>query len=94
MLSIDDLDNISEFFTEFLSKTKKKVKDESNPKIVNFKIRSFLEKIKDLIAKFDEAPTTSHPPLVTADEFPQLERIEKTIAQLGLKLSNYVKDQY
>ena len=94
MLSIEDLNYISEFFSEALSKTKKKVKDESNPKIVNFKIRSFLEKVKDLITKFDEALTTSQPPLVTVDESPQLERIEKTIAQLGLKLSNYVKDQY
>jgi hypothetical protein len=50
--------------------------------------------VKDLITKFDEVPTTSHSPIATVEESPQLERIEKTIAQLGLKLSNYVKDQY
>ena len=50
--------------------------------------------MKDLIKKFDEAPTSSQTPAATVDESPQLERIEKTIAQLGIKLSNYVKDQY
>lgn len=81
MLTEDDLEKMSVFFNEAVYKTKKKVKDETNPKIVNFKIRSFLEKVKDLLLQFDDSPTQG---LVhfekPENDTSQLERIEKTIA--------------
>ena len=70
MLTIEDLDQMSTYFNEALQKTKKKVTEESNPKIVNFKIRSFLEKVKDLLFKYDEQPTEIVSPV---DETKQVE---------------------
>jgi len=59
MLTEEDLDQMSSFFNEALKKTKKKVSEESNPKIVNFKIRSFLEKVKDLFTQYDDTQIAS-----------------------------------
>jgi hypothetical protein len=81
MLTEDDLEKMSVFFNEAVYKTKKKVKDETNPKIVNFKIRSFLEKVKDLILQFDDSPTQGLVHFEKPEhDTSQLERIEKTIA--------------
>ena len=55
---------MSNSIMEAYQKTKKKVQEESNPKIVNFKIRSFLEKVKDLLAKYEEEPTPVLTPVV------------------------------
>ena len=53
MLGQDDLNEINNFFITKLSTTTEKIKGERNPKIVNYKIRSFIEKIRDKLKKYE-----------------------------------------
>jgi hypothetical protein len=53
LLTEKDLGSILALIEHHASKVQSKLKLEKNPKIVNFKIRSFIEKIRDVLDKHD-----------------------------------------
>ena len=61
MLSLKHLDSIQTFFDESISKLQKKITTESNPKVVNYKIRAFIEKLKDQLTDLESAESANAP---------------------------------
>jgi len=81
MLGQDDLNEINNFFKAKLSATTEKIKGERNPKIVNYKIRSFIEKIRDKLKKY-EPVTFIDSQQTIVNKANQLDRIELTVGQV------------
>ena len=81
MLCEEDLNEISQFFNSKLQTTKDKIKGERNAKIVNYKIRSFIEKIRDKLKRF-EPVTFIDGNQTVVNKASQMDRIEMTIGQV------------
>ena len=81
MLCEEDLNEISQFFNAKLQATKDKIKGERNAKIVNYKIRSFIEKIRDKLKRF-EPVTFIDGNQTVMNKASQMDRIELTIGQV------------
>ena len=59
MLCTDDLLQINEFFQARFQKTLATVRGSDNPKIVNYKIRAFIEKIRDNLKNYEPISITT-----------------------------------
>ena len=78
MLAVEDLREIAEYFNSKMEKTIEKVANERNAKIVNYKIRAFIENIRDKLKRFEPVSLVDHQSTVV-NKASQLDRIEMTI---------------
>lgn len=53
MLTETDLISLVTLINYSIQKITNKIKSEQNPKIINFKIRSFIEQVKDLLTQYE-----------------------------------------
>ena len=53
MLNDSDLISLVTLIEHQIQKIKRKIQGEKNPKIINFKIRSFIESLKDLLVQHE-----------------------------------------
>ena len=81
MLCEEDLNEMSQFFNAKLAATIDKIKGERNAKIVNYKIRSFIEKVRDKLKRF-EPVTFIDGQQTVMNKASQMDRIELTIGQV------------
>ena len=70
--------DIGDWFKSRYQKTIEKIQHEQNPKLVSFKVRSFIEKLRDLLQRYEPLAHSDIPPSKQS----QLDRIEKSIAEL------------
>ena len=54
MLTESDLISLLTLVNQAVHKIQTKIKFESNPKIINFKIRSFIESVRDLLDQYEK----------------------------------------
>ena len=90
MLTADDLKEIGNHFTLRMEKTVSKIKHERNPKIVNYKIRAFIENIRDKLKRFEPISLVDYPSTVV-NKGSQLDRIELTIGQVLNTVQKFFK---
>ena len=81
MLGLEDLHEIGEWFSQKYTKTMEKVKQEGNPKIVSFKIRSFIEMLRDKLHGYEpqQADYGGRQDIAGSN---QLDRIEASINEV------------
>ena len=60
MLTVDDLKEISTYFNRKVEKTQEKISGERNAKIVNYKIRAFIENVRDKLKRFEPVSFVDH----------------------------------
>ena len=72
---------IGDFFNKKLQKTRAKIRGEHNAKIVNYKIRAFIENVRDKLQRFEPASFVDHKQSTLGAES-QLDRIEQTVTQV------------
>ena len=90
MLTGEDLQEIGQYFNSKLEKTVQKIENERNAKIVNYKIRAFIENVRDKLKRFEPISLVDHSNTIV-NKASQLDRIELTIGQVlntVQKLSN------
>lgn len=90
MLTADDLKEIGNYITRKMEKTVSKIQTERNAKIVNYKIRAFIEEVRDKLKRFEPISFVDHQQTVV-NKASQLDRMELTIGQVlntVQKLSN------
>ena len=78
MLTAEDLKEIGQYINRKLEKTLSKIQNERNAKIVNYKIRAFIENIRDKMKRFEPVSIVDHSQTVI-NKASQLDRIEMTI---------------
>ena len=81
MLTTEDLKEIGQYINLKLEKTVSKIQNERNAKIVNYKIRAFIEKIRDKLKRFEPVSIVDHSQTIV-NKASQLDRIEMTIGQV------------
>ena len=59
MLGEPELIQIRDFFLKKVEKTQLKIKDAQNVKIVDYKIRSMIEQLRDHLNDYDPSPTSN-----------------------------------
>jgi len=81
MLTADDLSEIKQYFDRKMGKTLAKIQNERNAKIVNYKIRAFIENVRDKLKRFEPVSLVDHGQTIV-NKASQLDRIEITIGQV------------
>ena len=81
MLTSEDLQEIGQYFNSKLEKTKAKIQNERNAKIINYKIRAFIENVRDKLKRFEPISLVDHQNTIS-NKASQLDRIELTIGQV------------
>ena len=60
MLTGEDLKEIGQFINRKMEKATSKIQNERNAKIVNYKIRAFIENIRDKLKRFEPVSLVDH----------------------------------
>ena len=60
MLTADDLKEIGSFINRKLEKTNTRISNERNAKIINYKIRAFIEIVRDKMKRFEPVSLGDH----------------------------------
>ena len=81
MLTAEDLKEIGQYINRKMEKATAKIQNERNAKIVNYKIRAFIENIRDKMKRFEPVTLVDHQQTVV-NKASQLDRIEITIGQV------------
>ncbi len=81
MLTTEDLSEIKVYFDRKMEKTLGKIQNERNAKIVNYKIRAFIENVRDKLKRFEPVSLVDHGQTIV-NKASQLDRIEMTIGQV------------
>lgn len=81
MLTTEDLSEIKTYFDRKMEKTLSKIQNERNAKIVNYKIRAFIENVRDKLKRFEPVSLVDHGQTIV-NKASQLDRIEMTIGQV------------
>ncbi len=81
MLTTEDLSEIKVYIDRKMEKTLSKIQNERNAKIVNYKIRAFIENVRDKLKRFEPVSLVDHGQTIV-NKASQLDRIEMTIGQV------------
>ena len=60
MLTAEDLKEIGSFINRKLEKTNTRISNERNAKIINYKIRAFIETVRDKLKRFEPVSLVDH----------------------------------
>ena len=75
-----------------MEKAISKISNERNAKIVNYKIRAFIENIRDKLKRFEPVSLVDHQNTI-ANKASQLDRIELTIGQVLNTVQRFTKTE-
>ena len=78
MLTADDLKEMGAFINRKMEKTTLRISNERNAKIINYKIRAFIEVVRDKLKRFEPVSLVDNGQTIV-NKASQLDRIELTI---------------